>query len=181
MPMPTAFPATFRAGTSVEYRAEFADYSASDGWAFALQLNPHDPTATVPDAVSGVADGDAFLVALLASMTADLASGTYTWVERVTKGDLTKDPRSGIVTVTPDPFGAEAGALQSDDEKSLVAVKAAIARLEASGVSRYSVLGRTVEYVELMRLYDRQAFLEARILAARGIQRDVIRYAFDRP
>lgn len=156
----TELPATLDAGTTVKYTRSHAAYPASDGWALSLYL----AGPAVPAPFTGAASGAAFDVTLAAASTATLPPGTYTWVERVTKGGEVYDAARGQVTVNANIATAAAGDLQSWEEKTLKVVEARIAGSMDKAIAEYQIHSRAVKYIPLDELRKLRSELKAAIL-----------------
>jgi len=164
----TAIPDHINAGTSLELTLGWSDYPADAGWALQLYFNGPAANSVVIESGEVVANAKSFDVAISTAKTSQMGTGAPAdgvglhWVARLTKGGVVKDAEEGDVTVDPDP--ATAGAYQSQAEKDLIAVNAAItARLAGNGIESYQILGRAATFYSLKDLYAIRASLEARV------------------
>lgn len=177
----TALPDTFAAGTTVKYTRTVADYPATDGWTFTLEI-AGEKLLSVEAAASG---GD-YAVTISATDSATLTAGTYYFAEKVEKAGEVLRVGSGRVTVEPNLATALAGDLQSQNERMLKAVNAVIeSRLGTStgvpkDVEAYSIDGIAVTKIPLERLQILRTQLSTAVARERrggGIGRQY-RYAF---
>lgn len=130
----TAMPESFAAGSTVKYTSAGGDYRATDGWGRALYLAGINVLT-----ITGVASGADFLMTIPAASSAALASGSYHWEERASKAGEIFTVASGSVSVTPNLATAAAGALQSWEEKALVAIDAVLAGNITSDIESYQI------------------------------------------
>lgn len=185
MELANCFPEQFSAGNSIEYRRALlwaGGFSPADGWSLKLYLR--GKTLPVGNAfiagISGVADGDSWIVTVPAAATADLVPGTYTWVERVTDGTRVIDASSGATAVLAN-IGTVTTLAQFDEDQ-LAAVRERISARLARDVTRMSAFDRAIEHEALKDLREIETDLLNRIEARRrgSTQRAPIRAAFTR-
>jgi hypothetical protein len=161
VPMPnelTELPASFRAGTTVEYTRTLADYPAGDGWTLTLHLAGVSVTS-----VEATADGNSFVVTIPATKTAALGAGLYRWIERVDLDGDVYDVDSGRVKIEPDLATAAAGDEQGWLERAVLALRAHLeGRLEA-GMESYAIAGRQVAKIPIKEAADLLAIFESRL------------------
>ncbi len=157
-----ALPASFSAGTTVEYRRQLSDYPASGGWTLKLYLAGAKILTT-----EATADGADHLITIEAEDTAGLLAGVYKWVERVSKTvDGTKksyDVASGAVTVTADLAQATDGSEQEWAEQAITVLQAYINRRLPSGMESYQINGRTVTSLSIPEARKELASLRAEL------------------
>jgi hypothetical protein len=151
----TAPPESLAGGTTLAYRRSHTAYPADQGWA--LELFVVGPEAL---RVAGVAAGSDFDVTLTAVETGALPAGTYSWVERVTKGSEVYDAARGVIAITPNLATAGPGSLLSWEEKTLPIVEAAIAGQLTSGIADYQIGGRSVSKIPLKELIPLRSKLQ---------------------
>lgn len=102
---PCSIPAAITAGDTAIWRRELADYPASAGWTLAYTL----VSATKVFNVTAAADGDAFLVTVLATTTTGWDVGTYKVAEYVSNGAERHTLSYATVQVQPNLAAATAG------------------------------------------------------------------------
>lgn len=148
-PIPTTVPASFAAGETVKYRRNFPGYPASAGWTYANYVRG----AASLDVGGGMvaADGDDFVVTIPASGTpsSNIAAGTYTYAERLTKAGEVYPGASGTLVITPNVATADAGALQSHAERMVPLLESALERRVAADMVSYTLLNRSLTREEL--------------------------------
>ena len=162
----TAVPDRINAGTSVELTLGYTDYPADGGWTLKVYFNGPTANQVVIENAEVVANGKMFDVSISAAKTTTMGTGAPAnglglhWVARVTKTGVVKDADEGDIIVDPDP--ATAGAYQSQAEKELITVNAAItARLAGNGIESYQIAGRAATYYSLTDLYSIRSSLES--------------------
>jgi len=99
-PIPSYEPAALRAGDTWQWRREFADYPASEGWALKYRFT----NRASGFAVNADADGAAYAISVSAATTAGFAAGAYDifgWVEKGAEKHTVVDARR--LRVDPDP------------------------------------------------------------------------------
>lgn len=103
--IPSTIPLEIRAGDTVRWRRELADYPASAGWLLSYAF----VGATSVHPAQAVADGVAHVVTLSAATTATWAAGTYRVQEYVSKDTERFSLSAVTVRVLPDLMAATAG------------------------------------------------------------------------
>lgn len=160
--IPSTPPSEVRAGDTVKFTVESADYPLNDGWTLSYTING-------PVKVSGtpVVSGAVATVTVAASLTATLTPGTYTWLLRVTKSGETFTLDSGKLTVTPDVAAAAAGTLTSKAEQELALIEAELQARAASDHTEYAIEGRSLKREAITDLWEWRDRLRAEINRAR--------------
>lgn len=175
MSEPTAPPATFMAGTTVEFRRSLPDFPANDGWTLKFVLRG-------PSVLDGTVtpDGADHLVAFAADDTAELDPGIYTWAELATKGGKTLPGDSGRLTVERNLLTALAGEAQSDNERILAALNCRIKGRITADAEAYAIDGVQVSRIAIEKLEQLKGVYESRVASERrgGAPRQPIRTAF---
>lgn len=146
-------------------------YPPSEGWTAAYTLRLPTKLATLPVTDDGAGTFTVTLPAgALSEITSQLearligtvtGSGTYTG-QRYTIYDE-------AITILPNPETTTLNAARSAAGIELEAVNTAILALTTSNISAYAIGGRSVTKNEIGTLYKRQAVLEARIRAEKGL------------
>lgn len=154
--IPSTPPASFRAGDTVKFTVEHADYSATDGWAILYTVN-----GPVKKTGISVSSGTSTTVTLSAANSAALTPGTYTWQITATKDGERYTVAAGVVSVTPDI--STATTLQSQDEKELGYLNAEIGARAQSDHTEYVIEGRSLKREPLVELLEWRDKLRARI------------------
>lgn len=146
------------AGDSLNFPASAPGYSAADGWSLKYRLIPRTGTNAAID-ITGVPDGDDFLVQEASTTTAAWAPDAYSWVSWVERGAESYSLKTGQCVVQPDPRQALPGTdLRSLPRKTLDDLLAARATWAASH-------GRTRSYKigDRERVFATAAELDAEI------------------
>lgn len=158
-----ALPASFNAGTSVTYYRAPADYPVADGWTLTLHLagaKRLDVTATQ--------SGSYHQVTLTAEETAKLTRGTYTWVERVSKGSEVYDHATGTVDVGLNLATAGDGDAQTENEVLLALVNARLRGRLTADMEAYTIRGRAISKIPFEQLRKFQTQLETAVAQERN-------------
>lgn len=176
MDTPTNEPTTLRAGDTVAWTRELAEYSAADGWSLKYRLLW--PVGVAAD-ISAVGTGTLHSVNLSAADTASFTAGPATLVAYVEKGAGATLERATLqsqsITVLPSLAAATAYDGRSANAIALANARAALASYMAKGqlhVASYDVGGRTMtfraatEITDLIAYYEREVFKENALLAA---------------
>ena len=143
---------TLISGDTLNYRADIAGYSATDGWAFRLRLVPRTSAASAAD-VTGTQDGDDWLVRVAASTTAAWPAGEYGWAAWVEKAGEVYTIETGQITVLPNPRSMVPGTdSRSAAELALANVQAMLQGRATSAVESYTINGRQLKYYPLTDL-----------------------------
>jgi hypothetical protein len=156
----TEMPASFTAGTTVQYTRSHSEFAANAGWSMKIHVAGG---GVIHEAATP--SGAAFVVTLSATETANLPPGTYQWEERVTKAGEEFVAASGIVEVYKNIAQATEGSFLSKDEQDLVVVEAAITGRLTSDMESYSINGRTVNKIPMRELMTIRAELRRAINA----------------
>lgn len=150
----SSIPHEVRAGDTVRWRRELADYPASDGWILAYTLVG---SASVKS-ISATADGDAFSVAIPAATSAAWEPGAYRVQETVTKGAERYTLCTVTLRVLQNLAALTAGAdLRTHARKVLDAIEAWL-ESKAPTASSIEIAGRKISNYplpELLALRDR--------------------------
>lgn len=154
----SALPATFSAGTTLEYTKSFADYPASE-WTLTLYLAGVNTLA-----VEAAADEDAFVVTIAASDTiSPFEPGFYKYVERVSKDDEVYEVGHGVVTIKDNLAAATDGSSQEWLERAVVTLRAHVEGRLTAGMQSYSIAGRAVAKIPVKEAVDLLTAFEARL------------------
>jgi hypothetical protein len=152
-PIPTAAPATLRAGDTASWQISLADYPAGDGWSLEYTLINAAGKITFTSAASG----NDHRVTVAATTTAGWAAGNYAWQCRAKKGAEVYTVNTGTVDVLPDFATLTASDQRSFAEKTLAALEAWIENHDLA-VAEYEIAGRRMKYIpvaELLTLRDK--------------------------
>lgn len=176
MEVQTNEPTEIRAGDSVAWTRELAEYSTADGWALKYRLLYASGAAV--DVVSTGA-GTLHSVNLTAADTAAYAAGSATLVAYVEKGSGGTLQRSTLestpVTILPNLITAANHDGRSENQIALANARAALASYMAKGqahVAEYDIAGRRMKFrdsgqiTELIRYYEHEVFRETALQAA---------------
>lgn len=153
--VPTALPASLRAGDTATWSRLLADYPASAGWVITTTLVRLGAKITITSA----ADGDAHKSTVSATTTATWSAGQYAYHERVSNGTESYTVGTGNIDILPDFASTTAGGLdaRSHAQKTLEALEAWIENRNI-GVAEYEIAGRrlkTIPIPDLLKLRDR--------------------------
>jgi hypothetical protein len=151
--VPTAVPASLRAGDTATWLRSLADYPASDGWVLSYVLVK---TGT-QIAITSTASGADHLVEVAAATTAGWAAGTYSWQERATLAGKVYTTNTGTLAIVAS-FAAAVGGLdaRTHAEKTLAALEAWIENHDPA-VASYQIGDRQMQYIsitDLLKLRD---------------------------
>ena len=151
----TSIPTKIISGSSATCRLT-CGYSPQEGWALSLALRG----AGEPKNVDGVADGDAFLVAL----PEDLAAGRWWWQAKVTNGTETHVPMTGELLVESNLFDEAAGYDgRSEARAALEAIDAVLANKATQDQQSYTIKGRSLTRYPVADLMKLRAFFAAKV------------------
>ncbi|MDP3138185.1 MAG: hypothetical protein Q8N17_17865 [Burkholderiaceae bacterium] len=176
MDLPTNEPTVIRAGDSVAWTRELAEYSAADGWALKYRLLY--ATGTAVD-ITSTAVATLHTVSLTAANTGAYAAGSATLVAYVEKGAGASLERatleSSAITILPNLITAATHDGRSANRIALANARAALASYMAKGqahVAEYDIAGRRMKFraateiTDLINYYEREVFRETAALAA---------------
>lgn len=153
-PVPSAVPATLRAGDTATWARHLADYSAADGWVLDYLL----VNAAGQIAIASSADGSAHLVAIAPATTGAWAQGAYAWQERVSKDGQIHTTATGSLTIAASFAAATSGLdARSHAEKTLAAIELWIESGDLS-VADYTIGDKALKRIsipDLLKLRDR--------------------------
>jgi hypothetical protein len=171
-------PTQFPTGTTVQFTwPEDAVYTSGDGYALTWAL----AGASQLQAAGVAADGR-WTVTLTASANV-LPAGQYQWALLLSKGTGASLERyelaRGVTTVELNPFAATAGNQQSQDEKELAALNAAIQARLTGDVSEYTIGDRSLKKIPLPELIKwRNAVQDRLARRARGGRFQQVKVSF---
>jgi hypothetical protein len=149
------------AGDTVKFDiAESSDYPISDGYDLTYAFVGPGTLSLGSDEISE--NGTTYEVRIPLAKTALLNAGVYTWTAFLTSATERYVYRTGTTRVEPDTATAEA---DTSLEDQLVRLNDAIAALQTSGTSSYSLNGRSVTKIDLPALRRDQASVAAAILS----------------
>jgi hypothetical protein len=173
MDTPTTEPTSIRAGDTVTWLRELADYSAADGWALKYKLLYAAGTAV---AISSTGVGTTHTVSLSAATTAAFIAGAATLAGYVEKGSggslqrVTLD--STAVTILPDLSAATTFDGRSANLIALEAARAALASYMSKGqihVAEYDIAGRQMKFRSAAEITDLIRHYEIRVSRESGL------------
>ncbi len=143
--IPTAVPASLRAGDTATWRRLLTDYPAPDGWTLSYALVKAGQQILIPAS----ADGDAYLVEVADASTAAWTAGTYAYQERVSQSGKSYTVSTGSIEILAS-FAAAAGGLdaRSHAQKTLAALEAWIENHDPA-VAEYDIAGRKMKYISI--------------------------------
>lgn len=152
-PVPSAVPATLRAGDTATWRRSLPDYLASDGWVLSYILVKLGAQIVI----TAAADGADHLVEVPTATTGAWSPGIYAWQERVTLAGQTYTTGSGSLDILPSFAAATSGLdARTHAEKTLAALEAWIENKNL-GVAEYQIGDRQMKHIpitELLKLRD---------------------------
>ena len=153
-PVPTAVPATLRAGDTVTWRRSLSYFPASDGWTLSYVLVKSGSQITI----NASADGADHVVEVPLATTAAWSPGTYTWQERVSRSGKTYTTATGSTTILPSFAAAVSGIdARTHAQKTLDALEAWIESRDM-GVAEYQIGDKQLKSLsipDLLLLRDR--------------------------
>lgn len=163
MAIPTIEPTIITEGDTVKWRRHLPDYLPSAGWTLSYALVNSDGQITF----SATADGEYHLVNVTAAVTAEWASGNYTWQSYVTKDDERYTVGQGSVEIRPNfasyALGSDA---RSHARKVYDALKATMESKASSDQLAMSIRGRSIsrmspaEIIRWLDYYEKQVARE---------------------
>jgi hypothetical protein len=156
--IPSTPPSEVRAGDTVKFTVQSAEYPLDGGWTLTYTVN-----GPVKVAGSVALSGAVGTVTLSATQTATLTPGTYRWLLRVSSGGEVYTIGEGALTVTPNVAGAVAGALTSKAEQTLALLEAELLARAASDHTEYAVDGRSLKRESIVDLQEWRDRLRAEI------------------
>lgn len=140
--IPSQEPDVLRAGETFHWSMSLPEFAPADGWSLTYYFS--GPNAfTILATTSAAGDFD---VLMLATDTARLADGRYSYAGIVTKGTEKHEARNGVLTLKPNLQSAPAGSQQTENEKMLAAIQAKLyARVNTDSlIESYGIHGRQV-------------------------------------
>ena len=151
--VPTAVPASLRAGDTATWLRSLADYPASDGWVLSYVM----VKSGAQIAITATASGADHLTEVDAATTAAWAAGTYSWQERATLAGKVYTTDTGTLAIVAS-FSAAVGGLdaRTHAEKTLAALEAWIENHDPA-VASYQIGDRQMQYIsipDLLKLRD---------------------------
>ena len=152
-PIPTAAPATLRAGDTASWQISLADYPAGDGWSLEYTLIGASGKITLTSAASG----NDHRITVAAATTAGWAPGQYAWQCRAKKGAEAYTVNTCSAEILADFASLTASDQRSFAEKTLAAIEAWIENHDLA-VAEYEIAGRRMKYIpvaELLTLRDK--------------------------
>lgn len=160
--IPTVVPSTIRAGDTVRFTRSYADYPVADGWTLRCTL-----AGAGRAAVDGTTSGSEALFTFAATLTADLAPGTYRGVITASLSGARYTVEEWTVAITADVPTASAGALRSHDEQVLELLEAELLARASSDHTEYAVEGRSLKRESITDLNAWADRLRARLARKR--------------
>lgn len=153
--IPDSVPAELRAGDTVRFNREHADYPASAGWTLSYTL----VTGTAAYSFNATANGNAFSITVAAATTAPWTVGLYQLHEYVTKAAERYTLGTTPLRVLPNLAAVAAGGLdvRSHARKVLDAINAWL-EAKAPTAAGFELAGRKLQNYalpELLALRDR--------------------------
>lgn len=153
-PVPTAVPATLRAGDTVTWRRSLSYFPASDGWTLSYVLVKSGSQITI----NASADGADHVVEVPLATTAAWSPGTYTWQERATKAGKTYTNAVGVLQILASFAAATSGLdARTHAQKTLDALESWIESRDI-GVAEYQIGDKQLKSLsipDLLLLRDR--------------------------
>ncbi|MBT8169881.1 hypothetical protein [Falsiruegeria litorea] len=168
MTIKSNIPATLVAGDSWAWSeaTAYAEYPPAD-WSLTYILRP--ATGGTALSITATDGGGAFTLAALATTTATLAAGEYSFsVLASNSGTGARHVlASGRVCILPDPM-TQTGDLRSANERTLAAIIATIEGRATKDADSYTIEGRSISRTPLADLLRLQAVYERRVARERN-------------
>jgi hypothetical protein len=161
---PVGVPAQIVAGDTVKFTVSYSDYPISESWTLAIRLA--GAAVLEWDAAWLTDDGNVWTVTIPATKTQTLNSspGVYRWFADVTGSGAYAGEKytvaDGTIVVTANPRQAQNGDFQSQEEKDLAVVEAAIANNLTDGMKAYTIKGRQVVLMDHSELLAERSRLK---------------------
>lgn len=152
-PIPTAAPATLRAGDTASWQISLADYPAGDGWSLEYTLIGASGKITITSAASG----NDHRITVAAATTAGWTPGPYAWQCRAKKGAEAYTVNTGSTEILADFASLTASDQRNHAEKVLAAIEAWLENHDPA-VAEYEIAGRRMKYIspkELSAMRDK--------------------------
>ena len=157
----TTEPAKITAGDSISWRIDLPDFPASEGWVLHYRLI----NAAGKIDIDAVADGDAYRVAVAASISAGYAAGRYDWQSYVTRTTERYTVAVGAMTVAPNLAAEAAGYdTRSTVRKLFDAVEAALLNRASRTDLEYEIAGRRIKSMSHADLIAARSKLRAELM-----------------
>lgn len=155
--IPVNEPSSFAINETVRWQRAFGDFPPSDGYALKYYFSGAGAIQKSADGSAGNGvNGTAWVLTLTPSNTAGKPAGIYKWSAYAEKGSGASLERwllaSGVITLTADITTAEAGALQTHEERTLAVIEAAIEDRLTADMQSYTIDGRQVTKIPIMEL-----------------------------
>lgn len=174
--IPTVVPSEIRAGDTVRFTRQYADYPVGESWVARFTLS--GPGKAGCDATTSGSD---FLFALAPADTKELAPGTYQYAITVTLAGARYTAQEGVLAVLADLTTSTVGTLETQDEQELRALNAEILARAQSDHTEYTIGDRSLKREPLPELLAWRNRLRARIAQRRnGGQLPKMRARFSR-
>ncbi len=158
-------PATFAAGTTVDWTRSYPDYPAVAGWSLRIYLA--GPSASINELATPDNAGN-WAFTLPSTTTGAMIPGTYRWTERAENAGRFITLDSDVVMVTLDLAQAAAGDAQTWEEKTLAAVEDLLANRAVDGIESYQIAGRSIAKMPIQDLIKLRGQLAAAVNRQRG-------------
>jgi hypothetical protein len=163
--IPSVEPATFRAGETFHWTMSLPDFAPADGWTLTYYFSGPDKFS-----ILATTSGAQYDVLLIATTTAKLTAGRYSYSGIVSKAGELHEARSGVVTLTPNLQVGPAGSQQTANELLLAAVRAKLyTRISTDSlIESYGIHGRQVAKMSTMEMMKLEGILAARVYRERN-------------
>ena len=165
MDVPTSEPLAIRAGDTVTWTRDLAEYSASDGWTLKYRLVY--PSGTAASQWQATGSGIVHTIRLPSSSTSMFAAGEatlYPYVERTVNQVLERQSLGTLpITILPDLTQISSVDTRSSAQRILDDLRAALETYLGSAnatISEYSIGDRQMKFrsaadiIELIRYYE---------------------------
>ena len=154
-------PRDFVAGDTVKFKLSNSLYPASDGWACSTAFVKDGKLFTES---TSVADGDDFLITLVAADTLDLLAGSYKWRVSYSKAGERYSPDQGTLVVGVN-YSAQSSGYDSrtDAEAMLEALNATMRGKATNDQLSMMIGGRQLQRLEPAALVKWRDMLKAEV------------------
>lgn len=143
-------------------------YSSQDGYTLTFAFNGPGQLLSSAAGVTITPKTDGSWDITVSTTASAIAPGKYDLAYFVTKaGERTMASLVKGITVQPDFFTVASGSLQSQAEKNLAVVEAAINGRLTSDIQNYQILGRAVSKIPIKELMDIRGKLRAEVYRER--------------
>ena len=180
--VPSSEPGQLAAGETWHWTKAFPGFTPAEGWSVTYYIQGPGRLVIAGTPLSPTQNYD---FVATAAATAQLPPGRYEWDAVATLSAEKHIAAHGILLVTPNFATAVAGALQTDNELMLAAIRAKLSTRVSDDnlIEQYGIHGRTVAKMPTIDLVKLEGIYAARVRAERTPDRlgTDIEFVFGQP